>query len=132
MRSVYRGPLTLVCWILALGMLVSALPVSAPAAAPSKARPTILDFGRGLCPNCKQMEGILEKIKERYGDQVDVRLVYVDQDEALFKQYRIMLVPTQVFLDASGKEVFRHTGVFPPDLLEKKLRELKFIKNQGS
>jgi thioredoxin 1 len=113
-------------------MLVSALPVSAPAAAPSKARPTILDFGRGLCPNCKQMEGILEKIKERYGDQVDVRLVYVDQDEALFKQYRIMLVPTQVFLDASGKEVFRHTGVFPPDLLEKKLRELKFIKNQGS
>jgi thioredoxin 1 len=39
-----------------------------------------------------------------------------------------MLIPTQVFLDASGKEVFRHVGLYPEKDLLAKLKELKFIK----
>jgi thioredoxin 1 len=109
-----------------------ALPAWGQGAPPGEApKPAILDFGRGLCANCKLMEQILGKIKERYGDQVEVRLLYIDKDEPIFRQYRIVIVPAQVFLDASGKEVFRHTGVFPLELLEQRLRELKFI-NRGA
>jgi hypothetical protein len=41
----------------------------------------------------------------------------------------VAIVPTQVFLDPAGKEVFRHEGVFPKDQLIQKLRELKFIRD---
>jgi len=99
----------------------------APPAA--KARPALYDFGMGMCFSCKQMEKILEAVKSKYGHQVEVRLLNVDQEKDLFKQYKIIAVPTQVFLDDQGKEVDRHLGLFPEAELVKKLKELKFIQD---
>ena len=42
---------------------------------------------------------------------------------------RSWLIPTQVFLDASGKVVDRHIGALPKEEVIKKLKELKFIAN---
>jgi thioredoxin 1 len=96
-----------------------------------KQKPAILEFGRGICPTCKQMTAILEQFQERYGDRVEVRQVIIDREEPLFQEYKVMLVPTQVFLDANGKEVFRHMGLFPEKDLVKKLQELKFLQANG-
>jgi thioredoxin 1 len=128
MKSWHRCSLARICLILPLLWLWVPLPARGQATTRETAKPAILDFGRGLCANCKLMEQILGKIQERYGDQVEVRFLYIDKDEPLFRQYRIVIVPTQVFLDASGKEVFRHSGIFPLELLEQRLRELKFIQ----
>lgn len=95
---------------------------------PAKSRPAIYDFGSGRCLTCREMEKILEAVKGQYGQQVEVRLIYVDRDKDLARQYKIMLIPTQVLVDASGQEVFRHLGLFPKDELVKKLQELNFIK----
>ena len=95
---------------------------------PAKSRPVIYDFGSGRCLTCREMEKILEAVKGQYGQQVEVRLIYVDRDKDLASRYKIVLIPTQVFVDASGQEVFRHLGLFPKDKLVKKLQELKFIK----
>ena len=103
-------------------------PACGQASAPAKSRPAIYDFGSGRCLNCRKMEKILEAVKGQYSQQVEVRLIYVDQDRDLARQYKIMLIPTQVFVDASGQEVFRHLGLFPKDELVKKLQELKFIR----
>jgi thioredoxin 1 len=93
-----------------------------------KPRATILEFSRELCPMCAYMEKSLDQIKAKYGDQIEVRLLYFDPDAKLFRQYQVVFVPTQVFLDAAGKEVFRQTGVSTPYELTKKLKELKLIK----
>jgi thioredoxin len=98
------------------------------AAAPATGKPAIYDFGRGMCVSCQEMEKILGAVKGKYGNQVEVRLVMAEKDERMFKKYKIMLIPTQVFLDASGKEVFRHVGLFPEKELVAKLQELNFIK----
>jgi thioredoxin 1 len=74
------------------------------------------------------MGKILDSIKGKYGNQIEVRLIMAENDEALFKQYKIVLIPTQVFLDASGKEVFRHIGLYPEKDLLAKLKELNFIR----
>jgi thioredoxin 1 len=103
-------------------------PARGQASAPAKSRPAIYDFGSGRCLSCREMEKILDAIKGQYGGQVEVRLIYVDQDRDLARQYKVMVIPTQVFVDASGQEVFRHLGLFPKDKLVKKLQELKFIK----
>ena len=95
--------------------------------APSQGKPALYDFGRGMCIPCKEMEKVLAAIKSEYGDQIEVRLVMMEKNEDLFKQYKIMLVPTQVFLNAEGKEVDRHIGAWSKDEVVSKLKELKFI-----
>jgi thioredoxin 1 len=117
-----------VCLILGFLAVWQSWPAQAQSAKAVKNLPVLLEFGRGVCPTCKQMEGILKQVKESYGDQVEVRLVYIDKDEPLFQQFKIMLVPTQVFLDASGKEVDRHIGGLSLEEVIKKLKDLKFIR----
>lgn len=69
----------------------------------------------------------MAELKPAYGDQVEFRMVYADKKKDLFQQYKIMLIPTQVFLDASGKEVDRHVGAWSREEVIAKLRDLKFI-----
>ncbi len=94
----------------------------------SGGQPALYDFGMGICLSCKEMERILDSIKNKYGDQIEVRLVYVEQDKDLFTKHKIVAVPTQIFFDASGQEVDRHLGLFPEKELVQKLKDLKFIK----
>jgi thioredoxin 1 len=80
--------------------------------------PRLWDFGSQTCLPCKTMLGILTPMTADYRDRVDIRIVDVYQEKALARQYRIVTIPTQVFIDASGREVFRHVGVFPRDSIE--------------
>jgi len=99
----------------------------AQTSAPAPGRPALYEFGAGYCFSCKEMEKIMQELKGKYGDQLEVRLVYADKEKDLFKQYQILMIPTQVFLDAAGKEVERHIGPLSRDEVLKKLRDLKFI-----
>ena len=74
------------------------------------------------------MKKVMAALKTSHGDQVEFRMVYVDEEKPLFEQYKIVAIPTQVFLDASGKEVDRHIGALPKEEVLKKLKELKFIR----
>jgi thioredoxin 1 len=103
-------------------------PGQAQTSAPVPGRPALYEFGAGYCFSCKEMEKIMGELKGQYGDQLEVRLVYLDKEKDLFKQYQILMIPTQVFLDASGKEVERHIGPLSREEVLKKLRDLKFIK----
>ena len=98
----------LVC--LAMGFLVvwQPLPAQAQGAAPAPGKPALYEFGAGYCASCKDMEKIMAELKTTHSDQVELRLVYVDKEKPLFEQYKIMLIPTQVFLDTPAK---RWTGI---------------------
>jgi len=114
--------------ILAWLLLVPILPAAAPTAAGPQVTPEILEFDRKLCPICKASEQIIQSVRVMFPGQFAVRRLYIDEEEPVFRRYRVAIVPTQVFLDAAGKEVFRHEGVFPKEKLIEKMRELKFIK----
>ena len=75
------------------------------------------------------MAKIIEELKTTIGDKVEFRMIYADKEKPLFQQYKIMLIPTQVFLNAEGKEVDRHVGALTKDQVLAKLKELKFITN---
>jgi len=40
--------------------------------------------------------------------------------------YRIQVIPTQIFYDANGKELFRHVGFYSREQILGKWRELGF------
>jgi len=130
MRRTRRGFLMIVaCLICGVLCFTPGLPLGGPGIARGQGKPALYDFGMGMCLSCKEMEKILGAVKDKYGSQVEVRLLYADKEKEQFEKYKIIAVPTQVFLDASGTEVFRHMGLFPEAELVNKLKELKFIKD---
>jgi thioredoxin 1 len=115
---------------LVVGFLVvwQAWPTQAQSSAAGQGKPALYEFGAKYCVPCKEMQKVMAELKPQYGDQVELRMVYSDEEKPLFEQYKIMLIPTQVFLDASGKEVDRHMGALPKEEVVQKLKELKFIR----
>ncbi len=86
--------------------------------------PKLLDLGAGKCIPCKMMAPILEDLKKEYAGRMDVEFVdvWVNPDGA--KPYGIEVIPTQIFYDADGKELFRHVGFLGKEDILGKWKEL--------
>ena len=79
----------------------------------------VIDLGAGKCIPCKKMAPILEEIKKEYGGILDVKVIDVWKNPDASAKYGIRLIPTQIFYDASGKELTRHEGFMgKKDILE--------------
>ena len=90
-----------------------------------EAKITFLELGSVTCIPCKQMKPVMESIEKRYAGQVKVVFHDVWKDKRPAEQYKIRLIPTQVFLDKDGKELLRHEGFFAEAEID------KFLAAQG-
>ncbi len=97
---------------------------SAESARSAAGLPTMLELGSTTCVPCKMMESVLDSLREKYSKRLRVEFVDVTQNRDVGFKYKIKLIPTQIFLDASGNEVFRHEGFFPEEEIVAKWREL--------
>ncbi len=79
------------------------------------ALPVLLELGSSGCPACRQMEPILKELKYTHSKNFRVDYIDVWANPAEGEKYGITAIPTQVFYDASGKEVFRHVGYYSED-----------------
>ncbi len=116
------------CLVMGFLLVWQSSPTQAQGSAAAKGKPALYEFGSKYCIPCKEMKEVMAALKTSHGDQVEFRLVYVDEAKPLFAQYKIVAIPTQVFLDAEGKEVDRHLGALSKEEVLKKLQELKFIR----
>jgi thioredoxin 1 len=114
------------CILLAFGLFAMSQAVEKKAAAKGpkteqvkpaipKTLPTLLEFGRGKCIPCKKMKPILEELMKECEGKAVIRIVDIDQENELTQTNKIMMIPTQVFYDTTGKEAFRHVGFFEKD-----------------
>lgn len=85
--------------------------------------PRMWDYGSDNCLPCQEMSRILEPMMQEYAGKVDIRIVNVYQQRELTMQARIQVIPTQIFYDAEGKELFRHIGVYPRDSIIARFRQ---------
>ncbi len=82
--------------------------------------PKLLDLGAGKCIPCKMMFPVLDELKKEYAGRLNVEFIDVWKNPDAGKQYGIEVIPTQIFYDAEGKELFRHVGFFAKeDILAK-------------
>ncbi|MGE5297324.1 MAG: thioredoxin family protein, partial [Solirubrobacterales bacterium] len=100
--------------------------LASPAAAASQAPtlPRLVDLGRETCIPCKMMIPVLAQLREEYAGRLSVEFVNTEENPAEADKYNIKLIPTQVFIDASGKELFRHEGFFSKEDIVAKWKEL--------
>jgi thioredoxin 1 len=64
------------------------------------------------------MVPVMEQLEKKYAGKLIVEFHNVKQDPTYARKYGIRLIPTQIFLDARGDEVYRHEGYFPLDEIE--------------
>lgn len=106
----------------------TAFAADAPAASPSPTAtapmPRLVDLGATKCIPCKMMAPILEGLKKEYEGRMQVDFIDVWQNPDAGKKYAIKMIPTQIFYDAAGKELFRHEGFFAKDDILAKWKEL--------
>jgi thioredoxin 1 len=86
---------------------------------------TFLEIGSTSCVPCKKMQPIMKSIEQKYGGQIKVIFHDVRKEKDKAEQYKVELIPTQVFLDEKGKEIHRHVGYYPEKEID------KFLKKQG-
>jgi thioredoxin 1 len=85
-------------------------------------KPSIVDFGAGKCIPCKKMKPILDSLRKEYEGRANVVFVDVWEDKEIGTGYRVQMIPTQIFYDASGKEVKRHMGFMDKAAILKELQ----------
>ncbi|ROQ92357.1 thioredoxin family protein [Desulfosoma caldarium] len=77
---------------------------------PVKGMVTMVDLGAHECIPCKMMEPILKEVQQEYDGRAAVIFVDVWKDRQAAARFGIRVIPTQIFYDKEGKEVFRHEG----------------------
>ena len=94
--------------------------------------PRLVDLGAGKCIPCKMMKPILDDLKQEYKEQFQVTFIDVWENPNEAKEYKINLIPTQIFYDASGKELFRHEGFFSKEDILGKWKEFGISLEKGT
>lgn len=96
-------------------------------------RITFVELGSVNCIPCKAMQPVMRSIEAKYGGQVKVVFYDVWKKEQAHRaqEYKIRLIPTQVFLDRTGKELMRHEGFFPENQIDAFLQS-KGLNAKGS
>ncbi len=89
-----------------------------------KGLPALIDVGAGTCIPCKLMAPILDALKRELEGKVVVQFIDLNKFPNAAQAYRIRVMPTQIFYDASGKESFRHEGFFSKEDILAKWKEL--------
>ena len=93
---------------------------------PVKNTVTLVDLGARACIPCKLMAPILDELKEEYKGRAAV--IFIDVREEANKEKAVILnakvIPTQIFFDKTGQEVYRHVGFLDKDSIVEKLEAL--------
>lgn len=108
---------------LLLSLLLLCAAATAAMAADPAPLPRMVDVGADKCIPCKKMAPILVELRADYAGIVTVDFIDVWKDSDAGKPYKVRLIPTQVFFDRDGKEVFRHEGFFGREDIEKVFQE---------
>lgn len=102
----------------------SAENMAAPPAVPVKGMVTMVDLGAKKCIPCKMMAPILEKLEKVYAGKAAIVFIDVWENKEAGQKFGIRAIPTQIFFDADGKEITRHTGFIPEEEITAQLSKM--------
>lgn len=97
---------------------------TATAEAATTKLPKLIDLGADKCIPCKMMKPILDDLRTNYADRFSTEFIDVWKNPDAGKPYNIEMIPTQIFFNAEGKELFRHVGFYGKDDILGKWKEL--------
>jgi thioredoxin len=92
------------------GPVLGASETGAPVSVPVEGMVTMIDLGADACIPCKMMAPILAKLEKKYRGKAAIVFIDVWKNKDPAKRFKIRAIPTQIFFDKEGKEMYRHLG----------------------
>jgi thioredoxin 1 len=91
---------------------------------PVKGMVTMVDLGAGACIPCKMMAPIVEKLEKVYEGKAAVVFIDVWKDQAQARKFGIRAIPTQIFFNEEGEEIYRHVGFMSEKAIVTQLKKM--------
>ena len=86
--------------------------------------PSMVSFGGDGCRPCERMRPALATLAQKFAGRANIVLVQANVEIVLARRYGIHTLPTQIFYDKTGREVFQHVGYYSQREIEAKLKEM--------
>jgi len=99
---------------------------------PLKGMVTMVDLGAKSCIPCKMMAPILEKLERVYDGKAAIVFIDVWKHRGQAKRLRIRAIPTQIFFDKQGKEIYRHVGFMSEKAIVKQLKKMGVVLSDNN
>ncbi len=99
---------------------------------PVPGKVTMVDLGAHTCIPCKMMAPILEKLTAQYEGKAAIIFIDVWQNAAQGKKFKVSMIPTQIFFDKEGTEVYRHVGFMAEEDIVAQLAKMGVPRPAGS
>ena len=116
--------------LLLAAMVVLHTPAIAAAAAPVPVpgMVTMVDLGANSCIPCKMMTPILEELKTAYQGKAAIVFIDVWKLPEQGKKFKVSIIPTQIFFDQNGTEVYRHVGFMDKQAIMDQLSKMGVVQ----
>lgn len=101
---------------------------------PEKGTVTMIDLGAKKCIPCKMMAPILAKLEKAYDGKANIVFIDVWENRKQAPRFKIRAIPTQIFFNEKGEEVYRHVGFLDEKSIIEQMTKLgvgKPLKNKG-
>ena len=91
---------------------------------PVRGMVTMVDVGAKKCIPCKMMAPILVKIGKQYEGKAAIVFIDVWEHREQARRFGIQAIPTQIFFDKTGREVYRHVGFMDEKAIVNQLKKM--------
>jgi thioredoxin 1 len=92
-----------------------------------KGSPVMLEVGSTHCKACVEMGELLHEVKSK-NKESKIFFIDIEKDRDGAMEQKVRMIPTQIFFDKDGKEVYRHIGGFTAEKLSETLKKQGIIK----
>jgi thioredoxin 1 len=93
-------------------------------ALPIKGMVTMIDLGAKKCVPCKMMAPILAKLEKQFEGKAAIVFIDVWKHNEQARRFGIRAIPTQIFYNETGKEVYRHVGFMDEKAIVSQLKKM--------
>jgi thioredoxin 1 len=95
---------------------------------PVPGRVTVVDIGSEKCLPCQLMAKMMPELGAAYQDRAAFVFIDVWKHREVMDECGIDRMPTQIFYDQEGEEIFRHEGFMAKKAIVEKLEQLGIKK----
>lgn len=89
-----------------------------------KGKVAMIVLGAKSCLPCRMMIPILEKLEKDYKGKAAISFVDIKKHGDQISNFGIKAIPTQIFFDKNGNEVYRHVGFMDEKEIVKQLKKM--------
>ena len=91
---------------------------------PEKGTVTMVDLGAKKCIPCKMMAPIMAKMEKAYEGKAQIVFIDVWENRDQAPRFNIRSIPTQIFFNEKGEEVYRHEGFLKENAIIEQLTKM--------